>query len=374
MAGPQAGRVTATAAGSLVDERLAVADQLGHAGTTYTARGSIRSETPGKTVCLRLREWNADAVVGSAQQLRDHHRHPGVSSRRCSTRPLQSGSELDLLRLPDRPRRPRATASTSTASRSATARRRSAAHAREPRATRSCSPPATWPPAGRAATSPCRGCSTRCPGTIAIPGDTEQNHGYADEFEGCFDPSWGRHKARTKPAVGDHEYSTGRGAPGYFDYFGSAAGERGKGWYSYDLGAWHIVVLNSNCDERGRLRARLRAVRVAAAGPRRRNAGSCVGAYCAPPALQRRRRARQPDRTGPALLGAPLPAPRGMGARRQRPQLSALRAPDPRPASWTANGHTPVRGGRGRHDALRRSAHRCRTPRCRTRAPSGCSS
>ena len=115
------------------------------------------------------------------------------------------------------------------------------------------------------------------PGTIAIAGDTEQNHGYPDEFAGCFDPSWGRHKSRIKPAVGDHEYST-PGAGGYFDYFGSAAGTAGKGWYSYDLGAWHVVVLNRNCDEIG------------GCGPGSEqyewlqqdlasNAGDCLGAY-----------------------------------------------------------------------------------------------
>jgi alkaline phosphatase len=53
-------------------------------------------------------------------------------------------------------------------------------------------------------------------------------------------------KPRIHPAVGNHEYLTNNAA-GYFDYFGSAAGTRGEGWYSYDLGAWHVVVLNSNC-------------------------------------------------------------------------------------------------------------------------------
>jgi hypothetical protein len=62
----------------------------------------------------------------------------------------------------------------------------------------------------------------------------------------CYAPSWGRHKARTKPSVGNHEYQT-PGAAGYFDYFGAAAGDRTKGYYSYGLGEWHIVVLNSNC-------------------------------------------------------------------------------------------------------------------------------
>ena len=86
-------------------------------------------------------------------------------------------------------------------------------------------------------------------GTIAILGDTVYEQGSGGEFAQCFEPSWGRHKARTRPAVGNHEYRT-PGAAGYFGYFGAAAGPPG-GWYSYDLGAWHIVVLNSNCVEAG---------------------------------------------------------------------------------------------------------------------------
>ncbi|HEU5271980.1 MAG TPA: metallophosphoesterase, partial [Jatrophihabitans sp.] len=67
-------------------------------------------------------------------------------------------------------------------------------------------------------------------------------------------PSWGRLKARTRPAVGNHEYQT-TAAAGYFDYFNGVgvaigpAGDRTKGYYSYDAGAWHVVVLNSNCNK-----------------------------------------------------------------------------------------------------------------------------
>jgi Calcineurin-like phosphoesterase/RTX calcium-binding nonapeptide repeat (4 copies) len=87
-------------------------------------------------------------------------------------------------------------------------------------------------------------------GTVAPLGDTAYSKGTPDEFARCYEPTWGRHKGRTRPAVGNHEYGT-TGAAGYFDYFGAAAGERGKGWYSYDLGAWHLVALNSNCSEVG---------------------------------------------------------------------------------------------------------------------------
>ncbi|MBI4426738.1 MAG: metallophosphoesterase [Candidatus Kerfeldbacteria bacterium] len=87
-------------------------------------------------------------------------------------------------------------------------------------------------------------------GTVFTLGDNVYANGTADEFTRCYQPTWGRHKARTKPAVGNHEYHV-QGATGYFGYFGAAAGLPNKGYYSYDLGQWHLVVLNSNCDEVG---------------------------------------------------------------------------------------------------------------------------
>ena len=88
------------------------------------------------------------------------------------------------------------------------------------------------------------------PGTLAVLGDNVYETGTAEEFERCYEPAWGGYKDRTRPAVGNHEYGKGN-ADAYFAYFGEAAGEPGKGWYSYDLGAWHVVVLNSNCDHIG---------------------------------------------------------------------------------------------------------------------------
>jgi len=81
---------------------------------------------------------------------------------------------------------------------------------------------------------------------VAMLGDAAYPNGTLDDFETCYGPSWGRFKARTRPAVGNHEYRQPDAAP-YFSYFGSAAGMPGQGWYSYDYGAWHVVVLNSNC-------------------------------------------------------------------------------------------------------------------------------
>ena len=85
---------------------------------------------------------------------------------------------------------------------------------------------------------------------VATLGDNVYESGTAGEFATCYDPTWGRHKARTRPAIGNHEYGVFR-AGGYFGAFGAAAGESPLGWYSYNLGDWHIVVLNSNCEAVG---------------------------------------------------------------------------------------------------------------------------
>ncbi len=83
------------------------------------------------------------------------------------------------------------------------------------------------------------------PGTVFTTGDNAYPDGTAGEFSDCYDASWGRHKDRTYPSPGNHDYHTDDAA-GYFAYFGARAGEPGKGYYSYDLGTWHIIVLNSN--------------------------------------------------------------------------------------------------------------------------------
>src|SRR5829696_4251911 len=83
-------------------------------------------------------------------------------------------------------------------------------------------------------------------GTVATFGDNAYPRGTAADFARCYDPTWGPFKARTKPSPGNHEYETA-GASAYFDYFGIAAGDPGIGYYSYDLGSWHVISLNSNC-------------------------------------------------------------------------------------------------------------------------------
>ncbi len=85
----------------------------------------------------------------------------------------------------------------------------------------------------------------RLPGAVLILGDLAYWEGSAKEFTGCYDRSWGRHKDRSYPVPGNHEYRS-PGARPYFDYWGERAGTAGKGYYSFDLGAWHIIALNSN--------------------------------------------------------------------------------------------------------------------------------
>lgn len=84
------------------------------------------------------------------------------------------------------------------------------------------------------------------PGDVATIGDNVYESGSAAEYANCYDPTWGRAKARTHPAPGNHEYNT-PGAGGYFLYFGAAAGSPSQSYYSYDLGAWHIISLDSDC-------------------------------------------------------------------------------------------------------------------------------
>ncbi len=90
-------------------------------------------------------------------------------------------------------------------------------------------------------------------------GDLQYACGTFSAFTQSYGPTWGRFKSITHPAIGNHEYQTSGGtgcdttghAAGYFQYFGSAAGDPSKGDYSWDAGAWHMIVLNSNCSSVG---------------------------------------------------------------------------------------------------------------------------
>ena len=82
-------------------------------------------------------------------------------------------------------------------------------------------------------------------GAIFTAGDNVQMDGTMQEFTNCFHPFWGRHFSRILPSPGNHDYGITAAEP-YFAYFGASAGPPGLGYYSYDLGAWHVVALNSN--------------------------------------------------------------------------------------------------------------------------------
>ena len=84
-------------------------------------------------------------------------------------------------------------------------------------------------------------------GVVAVLGDNVYSDGTLTEYNNCYEPTWGRHKTRTRPTSGNHDYNT-PGAAGYYAYFGSAAGDPSKGYYSYGLGTWHIIVINSQID------------------------------------------------------------------------------------------------------------------------------
>jgi acid phosphatase type 7 len=86
------------------------------------------------------------------------------------------------------------------------------------------------------------------PDAVAVLGDTQEEHGELVNFLAAYDPTWGRFKAITRPVIGNHEYTGVRRrskAPGYFRYFGAAAGKPRRGYYSWKLGRWHMFALNS---------------------------------------------------------------------------------------------------------------------------------
>jgi hypothetical protein len=87
------------------------------------------------------------------------------------------------------------------------------------------------------------------PAAVLLLGDNQYENGALSKYNASYALSWGRAalKSITKPAPGNHEYGVS-GASGYFDYFGAAAGDRAKGYYSFDLAGWHLVALNTNLE------------------------------------------------------------------------------------------------------------------------------
>src|SRR4030095_5730011 len=88
-------------------------------------------------------------------------------------------------------------------------------------------------------------------GTVFVAGDNAYMSGAESEYRTCYEPTWGRHRSRTRPTPGNHEYRSPNAAP-YYSYFGAAAGPAGLGYYSYSLGSWLVLFLNSENDLRAR--------------------------------------------------------------------------------------------------------------------------
>jgi hypothetical protein len=85
----------------------------------------------------------------------------------------------------------------------------------------------------------------RLPGSVLALGDLAYPHGTFADFARCYAPTWGRHRDRTRPTPGNHDYDTQNGAA-YYAYFEERAGAAGEGYFSFTAGGWHIIALNSN--------------------------------------------------------------------------------------------------------------------------------
>jgi Calcineurin-like phosphoesterase len=82
---------------------------------------------------------------------------------------------------------------------------------------------------------------------LLVLGDAQYEDGALDAYRQAYAASWGRLKQITHPTTGNHDYYTSKTADGYFDFFGAAAGPRTKGYYSFQIGRWHVIALNGNC-------------------------------------------------------------------------------------------------------------------------------
>ena len=111
---------------------------------------------------------------------------------------------------------------------------------------------ASPPGGGRADVATARIVRDNRPTAVLALGDLQYERGEYQNFLNAYDHSWGQFKRLTRPAVGNHEYMDPAGpAAGYFRYFGRQAGSPSTGYYSFDIGPWHAVALNSNCGTAG---------------------------------------------------------------------------------------------------------------------------
>jgi len=121
----------------------------------------------------------------------------------------------------------------------------------------SCSPTSSHYNEGRGTKSRCHMLATSDlamslkPAAVLTLGDNQYENGTLAAYQEAWANNWGRPALKdiTYPSIGNHEYNT-PGASGYFDYFGARAGERGKGYYSFNLGSWHLIALNTGSNDK----------------------------------------------------------------------------------------------------------------------------
>src|SRR4051812_2462969 len=197
------------------------------------------------------------------------------------------------------------------------------------------------------------------PDTVLVLGDTAYEQVTVDSLK-SFDVSWGRFLDKTQAVVGNHEYY-GDGPDAYWDYFGDRSGPRGEGWYSFDVGAWHVVVLNSECAQVG-CDADSDQGEWLAADLADNSAHCTLAAFHRPRFSSGGRMGRRRDRL--RLLAGPAGRGRRRRAQRTRAQLRTLR-----PTARLRTGHR--RGGDGRVRRGHRGPRpaRIRRPEAQQRGP-----
>ena len=187
-------------------------------------------------------------------------------------------------------------------------------------------------------------------------------------FDASYDPTWGRREGDHEAGPGNHEYAHRAARPATSDYFGAAAATRAKGYYSYDVGDWHVVALNSNCADVGGCdagSAQERWLRAdLAAHPAR-----CTLAYWHHPRFSSGEHGS--DSTYARVLAGALRRERRPRARRARPRLRAVRAAGRRRCSRPRARNPSVRRRDGRQEACGGSRASRRTARRATRRALG---
>lgn len=197
------------------------------------ARAAVRRDVPlGAIVFLAV----LVLLLGGYSLLRSARSSPGAAPTPVSSRPLTAGASSSP-----------STAEPSSSARGSTAPGESAAPSRD----------AVLVGAGDIASCSLEGDTATANlidgivGTVFTAGDNAYDSGSDGDFRDCYGPTWGRFKDRTRPVAGNHDWET-KNAQGYRDYFGDAAlNSDGDTWYSFDVGAWHIVMLDANCSKVG---------------------------------------------------------------------------------------------------------------------------